>query len=603
MTPSRARIAVVVLVGLAIVGWLRLRSDDRDGAAPATSSSHRAMSPALAEALAKARRATAFALPALHTDGMVRISGSVIDQLTHETVAGVEVVFRGPFGESTTTAATDGTYSIELASGVYRAFVRDERMLSVGHADRVRLPVGPRVETAGVPDEALMPLVVASADTDHVELGVIRGGVVVGQVVDRNGRAIAHAVVRARGNETRPALGTDVVEADGEGNFELHVPPGRYVLDASHPVYAGLPDPEGFAIDPGQTLKKRVTMTAGCIISGRVLLADGTPAADGAIEKQFVDLDNEVGPSGRIEPDGTFRWITTEEGDVTLRVWPWKSPPSQFRQFACRDGARFSDVVFKLPSRSPVLEGVLVDATGAPVPFAYLDLQPRDLGGQGQQERTDAEGRWHVYDMPAGHYEVEAQSTGRGVVKTEIVVPSRDVRLQLGGVGRIEGTTTDLVDGTIEVTFRGCAGVASISHEPHVVMVAAGRFSIDDAPACQLQLMASWHGRSSAFEADVVSADTTQVEVAIGPPRPKTIHGTVRDRESRPITGAIVRTSGSEEESTVIARTDGTGRYTLAAYSGAHIIAMEGERAGYALAGRANVDDEEVDIVVDSYDQ
>ena len=62
----------------------------------------------------------------------------------------------------------------------------------------MRLPGPADAEAAGVPDEALMPLVVASADVEGVDLTVTRGGVVRGKVVDAAGHPIANAVLRAR---------------------------------------------------------------------------------------------------------------------------------------------------------------------------------------------------------------------------------------------------------------------------------------------------------------------------------------------------------------------------------------------------------------------
>ena len=596
----RSRIVALAFVGLATGVWLcawGAGGTSGSGGHEASSGSSRAASTAR-EALA--RTAAKAPLPAVH-DGLVRISGSVIDEISRAPVADVEVVFRSSLGESTTTATSDGTYSIEIAPGEYRAFVRDDNMISVGLADQIRLPVGPRAETAGAPDEALMPLVVASADTDHVELGVLHGGSITGRVEDRSGRAIAHAIIRARGSEQRPALGTDIAESDADGNFELHVPTGRYVLDATHAIFAGLLEPEALEVEPGAKIETTVTMTSGCIITGRVVRPDGTVASDGAIERQVGDLQTDLAPAGRIEPDGTFRWTSIEETEVTLRAWPWKSPPSQFRTFRCYDGARIPNVVFRLERGTPTVEGTLVDASGAPVAFAYIDLQPLDPGSFGQQERTDAEGRWQGFEMPPGRYQAQVQVPGRGVLNTMFTTPGDPVQLQLGGVGRIEGTTTDLVDGSFALTFEGCSGIASIAHEPRIVTVTGGRFEIDDAPACELQMVAIWHGRRTEISADVSASDTTQIEVDIGPPRERTIHGTVTDRESRPITGAVVRISGGNDGSPRVV-TDSVGRYTMQAPSGAHLVASDGDVAGYAMVGRANVADEQVDIVVDAAD-
>src|SRR5206468_2809535 len=135
-------------------------------------------------------------------------------------------------------------------------------------------------------------------------------------------------------------------------------------------------------------------LTAGCVISGRVRRHDHKPAPEGALERNGENAGTSFGPVGRIEADGSFHWATSDDGDVLLRAWPWKSPPTEFRTFACHEGARFADVTLTVLDHQPDLEGIVVDATGAPVPFAFLDIEPLDPGITGQQERADAAGQW-----------------------------------------------------------------------------------------------------------------------------------------------------------------------------------------------------------------
>ncbi|HEU4729770.1 MAG TPA: hypothetical protein VFT22_17865, partial [Kofleriaceae bacterium] len=154
----------------------------------------------------------------------VTVAGHVRDLFSRLPVGGVEVVFLSTAGEASTTTGDDGAYSIQLRTGMYRAFVRDDAVLSIGQGQAPRLPTRPSAEGAGVPDEALMAAVLATADVDGVDLTVVRGGVVSGKVVDREGRPIAGAAVRARGAVARPALATDVAETDRDGSFELRLP-------------------------------------------------------------------------------------------------------------------------------------------------------------------------------------------------------------------------------------------------------------------------------------------------------------------------------------------------------------------------------------------
>jgi hypothetical protein len=446
----------------------------------------------------------------------------VFDLLQQEPVDNVEVVFRSAAGETSTTTRGDGGYSIRLATGMYRAFVHDDTVLSVGRPDLVRLPGQPSAAAAGVPDEALMVMVLATADTEGVDLSVVRGGIVSGHVVDRGGGPIAGVVLRARGNGMRPALATDITETDRGGGFELRLPAGAFDLDASHPRFAGVAgiSQSRIAIRPGDHLQTTITLTAGCVISGRVVGRDGKNTGDGAIEKQWGPSDFEYAPSGRIEPDGTFRWVTTDEADVTIRAWPWKSPPSPGQRFTCRDGARFDNVVFPLTDRRPDLSGALVDATGQPVGLTYVDLRPLDPGGIGQQERTDAAGRWEVYNLPPGRYRVVAQADGRGVTSQTITSPHDDIRLALGGTGRLEGTAT-VASGSFELLIGTCidgAGMISLPQTRRMVTVTGGRFAIDDLPACELSFGVLWRGRRLAEHVAIPGGGTAHLALDLGQP-------------------------------------------------------------------------------------
>jgi hypothetical protein len=591
-----ALVAVVIAGGLA--WWLLRMRPTADAGAPEM--------PAAGEAVrAGSRKASSGApAPGLPRGGAeVTIAGRVLDE-DQRPVAGVDVVFRGGSGEVTATTGDTGAYSIRLVAGVYRAFVRDDTVLSVGAPDRVRLPAPPSSETAGVPDEALMATVIASGDSDGLDLSVVRGGIVAGRFVDRRGRPVAGAVVRARGDDVRPTLATDIAESDSGGRFELRLPAGAFTLDASHPRFAGIESAADARIRvvAGRTTSATIELAAGCVISGRVINSEGDPASDGALEKQWGEADHQFGPAGRIEPDGTFRWATLDDGDVSLRAWPWKSPASPGRRFACREGARFDDVVFRLPDRDPDMAGVLVDRAGAPVGFAFIDVAPfaPRAGSIAQQERTDAAGRWAVYHMAPGRYRLTAHAEGRGVTTTTIASPRTGVRLELGGVGRLEGATTRLASGSFELVLATCnEGGDAIPLPPsrRLVTVSGGRFTVDDLPACELAFAVIWHGLTLAQRATIPSGGVAHVEIDLGPPRAKTVHGTVRDGDGKPVAGVLV-TAVYQTAREAATRTGADGRYTLETFSGARLQATAPGVIGFALVGGANVDREQVDLVV-----
>jgi hypothetical protein len=235
------------------------------------------------------------------------------------------------------------------------------------------------------------------------------------------------------------------------------------------------------------------------------------------------------------------------------------------------------------------------------VPLAYLDVTALDPLPNNQQERGDSAGNWHVYDMPAGRYRVTASAPGKGIVDTVVVAPRQDIRLTLGGTGRIVGTTTELVTGSIETSFLHCGPKdrpVEVAHEPRIVPVTAGRFVIEHAPACTLALAVRWRDKLVETSVVVEPDRAAYVEVDVGAPRGKTVHGVVRDVAGNAVEGARVTAVVQDREAATV-RTDAAGRYTLQTSSGAQLVAGKGEHVGRASVGRANVASEQVDLVLD----
>ena len=591
-------IALVLVVVFAALGVRRqasgVRSDpessDRSPKSDVRSPSSRRLTP-------DARRLT---VPQAHA---VTLSGHVTDEVDHSSVAGAEVVVRNPLGEASTMTKQDGAFSIDVPPGAYHVGVRGGGVISVGVEDRERLDTGPNGAIAGLPDDTLMPVVVATENTS-LELALPREATIAGTVTDRDGRRVAHAIVRAHG-ALRPAFGTDIAETDEAGNYTLVVPAGRYRLEAGAPDYAGNLGPVDTTAVARTTAHVALVLAKGCQITGKVVRANGKPAGDGAIERRTEERGGDFGPAGHIEPDGTFRWTTLEDGEMTLRAWPWKSAASDPRTFDCHDGARFTDVVLHVPDQPAGLHGRIVDASGAPVPFGYVDVEALDPRLASQQERADAEGRFAIHDVGFGRYQLTASASGRGIAVTTVAAPrDDDIELRLGGTGRIEGTLTALSNGTVEVSFEACFDALdlahrpmAISHEPRLVTVRGGRFAIDDAPACDLLLMARWRDQRMHARIVVAPDQIARVEIPLGPPHDKIVRGTVRDSAGNLVANARITAVLDGKRTGVTA--DDNGHFTMRSFAGAQLTASDGSRIGNALIGRANVAEEQVDLVID----
>lgn len=522
-------------------------------------------------------------------------------------VGGVTVVFLGKDGEATAVTSADGSYALSVPRGRYRPYVRDTDVISVGPQDRVRLDNGPNDALPNLLDEQLLSTLDVDHDLDAIELTVARAAVISGTITNLDGDPVAGVTVRlreppVRGSSIRPVLGSDVATSDATGRFEVRVAAGVYEIDVRHRDYAGLyQEPGAFSVDPGAHENVNLIVAAGCIVRGKVVTHDGKPAPDGAIETDDPSRISGFGPSGRVEADGHFEWMTTDNQRIELRAWPWRSPPSYAQAFDCSDGKRHNNAVLRLPDWQPNIAGTLVDAHGRAVPLTHVDITGLSPGLNGQQERSDAAGVWHVYDMLPGHYRITASAAGRGIVEKTIIGPKLDVELQLGGTGRIVGTTTQLVTGSLEVAFVQCGGKANpieIPPEPRIVPVRAGRFVVDGAPACALTIAVRWRDKTTHESVIVEPSSTAHVSIRLGASRDKAVTGVVRDANGEPASGARVTAVVDEREATTV-RTDTDGRYTLTTRSGAQIIAGDGGKSGRATVGTANVPSEQVDIVLD----
>lgn len=538
----------------------------------------------------------------------VTIRGAVIDQAVGTPVGKAVVVLHSDRGDVTATADATGRFEAKVPRGRYLVFVRDDHYLSIGLQGRQRLDGGPRPELAGAADESLMAALEATEDVSDLDVNVAKAGIVTGVIVDDKGTPTAGVTIRASvgiAQALRPVLGTDTVVTDDTGHFTLRVPPGEYEIEISHPRYAGIYGETRLSVDAGDNEEVRLELLAGCIIDGKVVLDDGkTPAPDGAIERDEPNRRSGFGPSGRVDPGGHFHWTTTEIGKITLRAWPWRSAPSNSQTFDCHDGKRFNNVVLKVPDDEPDIEGTIVDAHGNRVPFAYLDVTPNDPSLSGQQERADAGGRWHVYDMLPANYRFRASAPGRGIVNTNMTAPKHDLVLHLDGTGRISGTTTDLTSGSIEVTLLRCGpenDPLAIASEPRIVPVVAGRFTIEDVPACNLTFNARWRDKTSEQTIVVDPDRTAYVSLDLGAGRDKTVSGTVRGADDKPVANARVTAVIDRREISTV-RTDDSGRFTLTTKSGAQLVAASGYHVGRGTVGHADVANEIVDLVLSDTD-
>lgn len=523
--------------------------------------------------------------------GLVRVSGSVRDSESGEPIPGAEVVFANEMGETSALAESDGRYEIVMQPGFYRAFARADGYVAVGSMLFERLPENhPDPGAVGLPRDELAPLLAVFRDQSNVDMHLHGGARIVGTVYDTAGRPVSGAIITGRlagfrGLQTRLILGTDMDESDLQGAFELDVPAGSIELSASHRDFAGLSDESSsfLFVSPGDVTRIDLTLTAGCILEGRVVDQRGELMGDGSLEGDSGQPPpNDFVPIGRITA-GRFRFARTGSETLRMRAWPWKSPPSEPQTFQCSDGARFEDIVFVIPDADPDLEGTVVTPDGTPIAGAYIDIRPFDYRGMAQQERADAYGEWAFFSLPPGRYHLMAHVAEHGVVARSVTAPARGITLTLGGTGSISGTTRGLDNGVFELIINRCESRSldgdstvmfddlTMPQSTRLVPVENGAFHIDDLPACTLHAVARTPTRSQYIQVEIQSGDIANLALDLSPARLETIHGTVLGPDGAPAEDVAVTRipgPGAPIDHYAYTTTDESGGYRIQVYTG-----------------------------------
>lgn len=452
---------------------------------------------------------------------LVDVRGRVIDRLTGAPVPEVDVVFADGTSEASTLTDDAGRYSLTVPAGRYRAFVEGAGVVSTAPPTSERLPARPDPVEVAVPRLDLAPALDLRASVDGLDLEVELAGTIRGRVVDPAGAPIAGALVRAStidgGRASRPVRGSDVAETDSAGGFELEVAAASYRLEAFHDHYGGVGTSTTVTVAPRSVVDAELTMHAGCVISGRVVRANGQPVAGGALERSGSDDEASASfvAAGTLAADGAFVWSTADAMSVLLRAWPWRSPPSAARRFECTDGARFTDVVFVIPDAAPDLSGRVVTTDGRPVPFAFVDIRGEADVLPSQQERADADGAWAVYALPPGRYRVSSSADDGGAAIARVTAPADAVDLRLSGTGALEGEVAGLGDGPLTLTvvlYAQAADEIAVDLR-RAVTVTRGRYRVDGLPAGELVLQFEQGERRTFLETEVAAGRTTSLDV------------------------------------------------------------------------------------------
>jgi hypothetical protein len=193
--------------------------------------------------------------------------------------------------------------------------------------------------------------------------------------------------------------------------------------------------------------------------------------------------------------------------------------------FECAEGARFEDVLFKVPHHPPDVSGHIVTSAGEPSPNARIRIEPLFPQAITQQEKADAGGEWGVFAQPSGRHVVTSYVPDEGVAAAVVTVPSSGNRITLGGTGSIDGTIDGMTEGALTFIPVSCSvrpegldqrvWIAHMPRERKLVTVDAGRFEIENLPACELQAVLAGKAGHKVFSTRVVAGEAVAVHIAL----------------------------------------------------------------------------------------
>jgi 5-hydroxyisourate hydrolase-like protein (transthyretin family) len=364
------------------------------------------------------------------------VAGTAVDGLTREPLAGVEVELL-PAGTALldavahqriarTVTGKDGRFRIAgLTTGRFGLALRRE-----GYA--------PALQTVGLEADQLQEV---------GEIAVVKGSLLRGRVLDREGKPRAGLTVRVLDREQSSLLPIAERATDAEGRFEgprlaagryrLQVRGSRLLRDQEIEVQEGSSEPLEL-VAGGVHVAGQVTRGGEPVGGGSLSLSSGLdPAASRGkiLVGSFAYGLAETHLSATVRADGTFDVADVPDGALTL-IYSGDSV-SVTRDVVVPDAAR-ADLDVEVGGA--VLRGQVVAAGERSGVEALVRVTGLGSGGLVASRPTDSQGFFAIPDLQPGSYAVQAAAEGYatralpGVEVTEGSAPL-EISLEPGGNG------------------------------------------------------------------------------------------------------------------------------------------------------------------------
>ena len=359
--------------------------------------------------------------------------------------------------------------------------------------------------------------------------------------------------------------GGDWAESDDTGAFLFEsVEPGKISLRTSADGFQEKTLDE-IEVPEGEDLEGlRLLLEPGAVVEGTVLLADGRPAIGARVEP--VDTTPVRGPRMMVN-------ASTSDGDGRYRLEGLKSGPGSIsarhdeygravKDIELRPGLNRLDLTF--PGGQSV-SGRVVDAGGAPVAGALVEVQPAGQRWGGNEATTGPDGAFTVDGVQDGSYQLAATRQGFAPAvdapKVEVKgapVSGLVVTLRAGGVlvGTVQGVSPEEF-ASVAVTVRSDAawGSGSVDFKGNyrIADLAPGRYSV--------RAMTRDGGRSATGDVELVEGTPeTRLDLDFG--KGLALSGRALLGE-QPVAGASIWARGKTVQSFGQGRTDAEGAFSI----------------------------------------
>ena len=370
-------------------------------------------------------------------EGTGIVSGTVFDENSGEPVSGAYVTVQlidNPFFSASVSTNDDGSYSIpSLRPGDYYVYTYAEGFFPQWY------------EGVTSPREATPVAVQNDNETASIDFKLSRGGTISGRVLDADGSPIVGAIIEAypafNEDEPYPDLGYSYgwAESDEDGNYLVSgLITGEYIVtahiysrtftlvqwyDNANSFDEATPVPVTLGEDtPGIDFNMDINSDVGSL-SGQITNADGLPIGQAIVRLESESQSNFF-YNGFAYPDSSgyyeLEGIPTGRYRVVLEYWTdwyyntiwYDNAPSaeEATPIEILADQRVEGINFSIPSSDGVITGTVTDATGQPVPNAYIQLSTSPYGYPVEDifgwayAVTDENGAYNIENLIDGEY-------------------------------------------------------------------------------------------------------------------------------------------------------------------------------------------------------